>query len=72
MMVIHRQFDYPGRDLGIPHLHVFTVTLASAFSTIRFADYLYSKRLRYLAEAFFPFVYFVPDLLSWPRSHLSG
>jgi hypothetical protein len=59
IMVIDRQFDYAGQDLGVPHLHVFTVTFASAFSTIRFADYLYSKRLRYLAEAILPLVYFI-------------
>jgi hypothetical protein len=59
ILVARGQFDYAGEDLGVPHLHVFTVTMASGFSTIRFADYLYSKRLRYLAEAFIPFVYLI-------------
>jgi hypothetical protein len=59
IMVIDRQFDYASEGLGVPHLHVFTVTMASAFSTIRFADYLYSKRLRYLVEALLPICYFI-------------
>jgi hypothetical protein len=60
IMVTQGQFNYAGEDLGVPHLHVFTGTMASAFSTIRFADYLNSRRrLRYLAEAIFPFVYFI-------------
>lgn len=46
---------------GVPSLHVFTVTFGSAFSTIRFADFLYEKhrllRIRYLAEACIPVVY---------------
>jgi hypothetical protein len=59
ILVTQGQFDYAGEDLGVPHLHVFTMTMASAFSTIRFADYLYSRKLRYLAEAFLPLVYFI-------------
>jgi hypothetical protein len=59
ILVPQGQFDYAGQDLGVPHLHVFTMTMASAFSTIRFADFLYSRRLRYLAEAVLPFVYFI-------------
>jgi hypothetical protein len=59
IMVMQGQFDYAGEDLGVPHLHVFTVTFASAFSTIRFADYLYSKRVRFLVEALLPLVYFI-------------
>jgi hypothetical protein len=58
IMVMNRQFDYAGQSLGVPHLHVFIVTASSAFCTIRFADFLYSKRLRYLAEALLPLVYF--------------
>jgi hypothetical protein len=54
------------------HLHLFS--LWSVYSTIRFADYLYSKRLLYLLEALLPvifyglFVYRGPAmivLLSW-------
>jgi hypothetical protein len=59
IMVTQGKFDYAGVDLGVPHLHVFAVTMASAFSTIRFADFLYSRRLRYLAEAFLPLLYFI-------------
>jgi hypothetical protein len=59
ILVINGTFDYASEDLGVPHLHVFTVTFGSAFSTIRFADYLYSKRLRYLAEALLPILYFI-------------
>ncbi|HEV7877816.1 hypothetical protein [Bradyrhizobium sp.] len=59
ILVIAGKFDYAGEDLGVPHLHVFTVTFGSVFSTIRFSDYLYSKRLRYLAEALLPIVYFI-------------
>jgi hypothetical protein len=47
--------------VGVPSLHVFAVTFGSAFSTIRFADFLYEqdrrKRLRYLAEAMVPVIY---------------
>ena len=46
-------------DIGVPTLHVFNVTFGSAFSTIRFADYLYSKRYRYLLEALLPNIFFI-------------
>jgi hypothetical protein len=59
IMVMDGQFDYASTELGVPHLHVFTATAASAFSTIRFSDYLHTKRLRYLAEAVAPLIYFV-------------
>ena len=39
------------------HLHVFT--LWSAYSTIRFADFLYSKRKFYLLEASLPIIFYV-------------
>src|SRR4030081_2287692 len=38
------------------HLHVFT--LWSAYSTIRFADFLYSKRRLYLFEALLPVIFY--------------
>ena len=58
LMVIDGQFDYAG-ELGVPHLHVFNGTFGSVFATIRFTDYLYSKRRRYLLEALIPIAYFV-------------
>jgi hypothetical protein len=39
------------------HLHAFTFW--SVFSTIRFADYLYSKRRLYLLEALLPILFYV-------------
>jgi hypothetical protein len=45
---------------GVPSLHVFAVTFGSAFSTIRFADFLCSygrRRWSYLLEAAVPLVY---------------
>lgn len=59
LTVVGGTFDYASSELGVPHLHVFTVTLASSFSAIRFADYLYSKRWRYLVEALLPIGYFL-------------
>ncbi len=53
-------------DVGVPTLHVFNVTFGSAFSTIRFADYLYSKRRRYLLEALLPNIFFVLVLYRGP------
>jgi hypothetical protein len=45
---------------GIPTIHVFAVTFSGTFSTIRFADFLYSKpkRFRYLLEALLPLLFF--------------
>jgi hypothetical protein len=61
---------------GIPTVHVFAATFGGAFSTIRFADFLYSKpkRFRYLLEALLPLLFFaalnyrgltIIALLSW-------
>ena len=44
--------------VGIPSLHLFNVTFGGAFATIRFADFLYSRRKLYLIEAFIPIAYF--------------
>jgi hypothetical protein len=45
--------------IGIPSLHVFNVTFGGSFATIRFADFLYSRRKIYLLEACIPLVYFL-------------
>lgn len=49
--------------VGVPSLHVFSVTFGCTFATIRFADFLYAERwiskLRYLAEALIPMGYFL-------------
>jgi len=39
------------------HLHAFTFW--SVFSAIRFADFLYSRRYRYLAEAALPLIFYI-------------
>lgn len=51
----HIDFD----AIGIPSLHVFNVTFGGSFATIRFADFLYSRRKIYLLEACIPLVYFL-------------
>jgi hypothetical protein len=45
--------------IGIPSLHLFNVTFGGAFSTIRFADFLYSRRKIHLFEASIPLIYFI-------------
>jgi hypothetical protein len=45
--------------VGIPSLHLFNVTFGGAFATIRFADFLYSRRKLYLLEACIPLAYFL-------------
>lgn len=45
--------------IGIPSLHLFNVTFGGSFATIRFADFLYSKRKIYLLQACIPLVYFL-------------
>jgi hypothetical protein len=44
-------------EAGATHLHAFV--LWSVFSTIRFADYLYSGRRMYLLEAVLPVIFYV-------------
>jgi hypothetical protein len=44
------------------------VTFASAFSVIRFADFLYGKRWRHLAEACVPLLYFLLIVYRGPAS----
>jgi hypothetical protein len=51
----HIDFD----AIGITSLHLFNVTFGGSFATIRFADFLYSKRKIYLLQAFIPLVYFI-------------
>jgi hypothetical protein len=73
--LIQGSYQY-GSFPGIPTIHVFAVTFSGAFSTIRFADFLYSKskRFRYLLEALLPLLFFTTlnfrgvttiTLLSW-------
>ena len=45
--------------IGMQSLHLFNVTFGGAFSTIRFADFLYSRRKIHLLEAFIPLAYFI-------------
>ena len=45
--------------IGIPSLHLFNVTFGGAFATIRFADFLYSRRKIHLLEACIPLAYFI-------------
>ncbi|MBR0836718.1 hypothetical protein JQ612_26305 [Bradyrhizobium manausense] len=44
-------------EANATHLHAFT--LWSTFSAIRFADFLYSRRYRYLAEAALPVIFYI-------------
>ncbi|MQR01324.1 hypothetical protein [Glaciimonas soli] len=55
-MVINR-YEYSYLTFGIPTLHVAIITFSGAFATIRFADYLYSHKSRYLFEAIVPIVF---------------
>ncbi len=58
LLVVSGKATFSG-DLGVPHLHVFTGTFAIVFSAIRFADFIYSRRVGYLAEAVLSIVYFI-------------
>lgn len=55
-MVAQGQSFYHHEEAVI-HLHAFS--LWSVFSTIRFADFLYSKRRRYLFEATLPVIFYL-------------
>lgn len=44
-------------EANATHLHAFTFW--SAFSAIRFADYLYSRRFRYMVEAALPLLFYI-------------
>lgn len=68
LMVIDGTFNYADTELGVPHLHVFNGTFGSVFSTIRFTDYLYSKRRRYLLEALIPIVFFISIFYRGPAA----
>jgi hypothetical protein len=50
-------FDFDA--IGIPSLHLFNVTFGGAFATIRFADFLYSRRKIHLLESCIPLAYFI-------------
>lgn len=61
-MLFGTRFIYT-QFVGVPSLHVFAVTFGGAFATIRYADFLYEqrrwRRLRYLAEAMVPIIYYL-------------
>ncbi|MBB6584424.1 O-antigen polymerase [Ralstonia solanacearum] len=48
-------FDYS--QFGIPTFHVILATFASAYSTVRFSDYLATRHKRYLVDALIPPVF---------------
>ena len=48
-------FDYS--QFGIPTFHVILATFASAYASVRFSDYLATKRMRYLVVALIPPVF---------------
>jgi hypothetical protein len=56
VLVIHGANFY-AMEANATHLHAFTFW--STFSTIRFADFMYSRRYRYLAEAALPVVFYL-------------
>lgn len=68
IMIASGHFNYANDLELVPHLHVFTVTFGSAFSTIRFADFLGTKRQRYLLEAALPIIYFVAIVYRGPAA----
>lgn len=68
VMIANGHFNYANDLELVPHLHVFTVTFGSAFSTIRFADFLSTKRVRDLLEAALPIIYFVAIVYRGPAA----
>ena len=56
LLLIARGASFYTVEAGASHLHVFV--LWSIFSTIRFADYLYSGRRLYLLEATLPIIFY--------------
>jgi len=56
LLLIMKGVNFYEMESAATHLHVFT--LWSAYSTIRFADFLYSKRKLYLLEALLPVIFY--------------
>jgi hypothetical protein len=59
---------FNGTDIGVPTLHVINGTFGSVFSVIRFTDFLYTRRPRFLIEAFAPIVFFALIIYRGPIS----
>lgn len=57
LLFVMRGSKFYAMEANATHLHAFTFW--SVFSAIRFADFLYSRRLRYLAEAALPVIFYV-------------
>jgi hypothetical protein len=56
LYIVLKGVNFAEMEDAATHLHVFT--LWSAYSTIRFADFLYSKRRFYLLEASLPVIFY--------------
>ena len=56
LLLVIKGVNFYEMESTATHLHVFT--LWSAYSTIRFADFLYSKRKLYLLEAALPVIFY--------------
>jgi hypothetical protein len=56
LLFITRGANFYAHEAGATHLHLFVFW--SVFSTIRFADYLYSGRRLYLLEAALPIIFY--------------
>jgi hypothetical protein len=56
LILVMRGAKFFALEADASHLHVFTFW--SVFSTIRFADFLYSRRPRYLCEAALPIIFY--------------
>ncbi len=56
LFLVIKGANFYDMESGATHLHVFT--LWSVYSTIRFADFLYSKRRFYLLEAALPVIFY--------------
>ena len=57
LLLVLRGAKFYALEANATHLHAFTFW--STFSAIRFADFLYSRRYRYLAEAALPVIFYV-------------
>jgi hypothetical protein len=56
LYLVLKGVNFHDKEAIATHLHVFT--LWSAYSTVRFADFLYSKRRLYLLEAALPVIFY--------------
>src|SRR5207253_834473 len=56
LILVMRGAKFFALEANASHLHIFTFW--SVFSTIRFADFLYSRRPRYLCEAALPIIFY--------------